>query len=189
WLSPAAGFAFWTGLNFLAALYLAWRVAQRFPTRDRWWVGLLVLTSFPVVSALAGGQVQLLMVCAFTECYLSLRAGLDFRGGLWLACLIFKPQYGILLGPILLWKRRWAAVAGSILGTLAILGASMLGAGIPAFLASPSTLLVQSDFSGSAEPLTAPYLMTNGRGLVLRLLPGLADEPRMLLTLVLSAVI
>src|SRR5262249_55017556 len=96
---------------------------------------------------------------------------------------------GILLGPILLWKRRWAAVAGSILGILAILGASMLVAGIPAFLAYPSTLLVQSDFSGSAEPLTAPYLMTNGRGLVLRLLPGLADEPGMLLTLVLSAVI
>ena len=81
--------------------------------------------SFPVACTLIVGQPQLLLACAVAECYLSLREGRDFTSGLWLALLLFKPQYGLLIGLVLIWKRRWAAIAGVIVGGMAIVGGSV----------------------------------------------------------------
>ena len=63
------------------------------------------------------------------ESYLALRRGADFRGGLWLGLIALKPQYGVLLGAFLLWKRRWYAVAGAAIGAGLVVGVSALLAG------------------------------------------------------------
>jgi hypothetical protein len=132
--SASLGFVLWTGVNLLGALVLAWRIAQLFPGAERLWVALLLFTSFPVVVTLFAGQ-PILLACAVAECYLSLRAGRDFRAGLWLSCLVLKPQYGFLIGPLLIWKRRWSAVAGALVGAAAVMVGSALARGLPALLA------------------------------------------------------
>lgn len=121
-------------MSALAALHLARRVTGLFPQQDRPWVALLFLSSLPVAYTLFFGQPMLLLACAVAEGYLAFRAGREFRGGLWVACLLFKPQYGLLFAPLLIWKRRWAAVAGAAAGVLAIVIGSILVAGMPALL-------------------------------------------------------
>ena len=129
--SPLVGFALWESLQLLAVIWLAWRVTQLFPGVKQTWVTLVLLVSFPVASTLIVGQPQLLLACAVAECYLSLRRGRDFAAGLWLALLLFKPQYGLLIGLVLIWKRRWAAIAGVIVGGIVIVGGSVSGGGSP----------------------------------------------------------
>lgn len=132
-LSPPLAFGLWTALNVVLALGLAWRVATFFPIRQRLVAAMLVLVSLPVAAALWAGQVQIFLALAVGEAFLALRSGRDLRAGVWLSALIVKPQYLILLGPVLVWKRRWRALGGCAAGTGLILGASAL-------LAGPSSL-------------------------------------------------
>lgn len=179
--SPPTGFALWVALNLAAALWLAYRAASFFPTRDRLWTAVLVFTAFPVAFSIYLGQAQVLFAVALTECYLALRAGKDLRAGLWLSLLLVKPQYAILLGPLLLWKRRWAAVGGAAAGVAAILVGSLL-------VAESSTLLDWPDsfsaYSGFRED--APQYMVNWRSLVLRVFPAISAEAGGVLVLLLG---
>lgn len=168
--SPLIGFILWEIINLLAVVYLAWRVTQLFPGMKQGWATLVLLVSFPVAYCLIVGQPQLLYACAVAECYLSLRKGRDFRAGLWLACLFFKPQYGILLGMLLIWKCRWAAVAGAFLGGIALVGGSVLAAGMETLMAYPTTLIDMKEFFSSHSTH-----MINWRSLVLAFIPGIGE--------------
>jgi hypothetical protein len=185
---PPIGFALWTGLNLLATLYLGARMATLFPKGERRWVVPLLLVSFPVVYTFMLGQPMMLLACAVAECYLSLRAGHDLSAGLWLSVLLFKPQYGILLGPLLLWKRRWRAVTGVAAGGVVILAASVLLVGVEALRAFPSALMGMSDFRGGGG--TYPGNMINWRKVILTaqewLGPRLSDQSAVLLTVLLG---
>jgi hypothetical protein len=187
-LPPHVGFLLWTAVNGGAALYLAWRAAQRFPSGQRFWVALLLCSALPLVSALASGQVQVLLACAFAESYLALRAGHEGRAGFWLGWLLLKPHYGLLLGLVLLWKRRWRVVAGVAGVGLLLLGASLLVGGLGTFTAFLAATRTYTDFSGTADPYVSPHLMTNWRALVLRGLRAVGDTPRLELTLAASVV-
>ena len=168
--SPLIGFALWEMISLLAVIHLAWRVTQLFPDMKLSWVMFVLLASFPVVYCMMLGQPQLLYACAVAECYLSLRKDRDFQAGLWLAVLFFKPQYGILLGMLLIWKRRWAAVSGAFIGALVVVGGSVLVAGVGTLMAYPTTLTDMKEF------LTDDVLyMINWRALVLALLPQIGE--------------
>ena len=185
-LSPHVGFFLWTALNIAAAAYLTWRVAQRFPRGQQFWIALLLWNSLALWSALVSGQIQVLLACAFAESYLALRAGHDASASFWLGWLLVKPQYGVLLGLVLVWKRRWRVVVGVVGVGLLLLGSSLLVAGLPALIAFMTTAQRYVDFSGTLDPYVAPQLMLNWRALVLYGLRTLGDEPRLWLTLVLS---
>lgn len=179
---PPVGFMLWECLNVLAAVYLAWRTMRFFPAPMRPMVGLLILTSYPVVETLLVAQPQLLLACAVAECYLALRKGQDVSAGLWLSCLLIKPQYGLLIGLFLIWKRRWHAVAGAALGGLVVVGGSILVAGWEGLLAYPDALKEMAVFQGYWE-----QNMINWRSLVLAARPGVSTLKGMLLTQILSA--
>jgi hypothetical protein len=180
-IEPHVGFVLWTGLNAVAALYLAWSAARFFPMPERGFMALLFLASYPVLCSLITGQPTLLLACAMGGCYLALRAGKDFHAGLYLSLLLFKPQYGVLLGPLLLWKRRWGAMAGVGLGAIIIIGGSLLVAGLSTFLAYPGAFTEMAKFRGDV-----PTLMINWRSLILWLSPQISDQSGMLLELLLS---
>ncbi len=180
-MEPHIGFAFWTVLNGLAALYLAWRAANFFQTSERAFVALLFLASYPVLCSLITGQPTLLLACAMGLFYLALRAGKDFQAGLYLSLLLFKPQYGVLLGPLLIWKKRWEAMAGVGLGAIIIIGGSLLVAGLPTLLAYPGAFTEMAKFRGDV-----PTLMINWRSLILWVSPNIGDQSGMLLELLLS---
>jgi hypothetical protein len=184
-LPPPIGFALWESLNLLAALYLAWRVTQFFPKMEQSCAALMLLISFPIaVCFVVGNPQQLLVACAIAECYLSLRAERDFRAGLWLACLLIKPQYGFLLGLLLIWKRRWRAVAGAVIGGVIVVGGSVLVAGMETVLAWPDALI--SIYGARLRGYGVDH-MTNWRSLVLYFRPEISNLRGMVYTQFLAA--
>lgn len=184
---PPLGFALWTGLNALAAVHLVRRVVELFPGPERPWLALLLLSSFPIVQNLVLGQPMILLACAVAEGYRSLRAGRELRAGLWLAALLFKPQYLVLVGPLLVWKRRWAALAGVTLGALVIAAGSALAAGLTAMRDYPAALVEEGEFHGTRTP-SYPWEMINWRSLVLFLEPEISSTSGVAITVLLSAI-
>jgi hypothetical protein len=185
-LSPAAGLAAWTALNFAGALWLAWRCAQFFPPKQRLLAGGLVLSSFPVFFALLVGQPVIFLAGAVAEAFLCFRAGRDARGGLWIAALLLKPQYGVLIAVVLILKRRWGAVLGAAAGSAVVVIGSLVVGGPASVLSYPSALSEMAGFKGTGT-LAIPTDMVNWRGLVLRLAPNIDDRTGIAVTLVLGA--
>jgi hypothetical protein len=106
-----------------------------------------------------------------------LRGGRDFYAGLWLAFLLFKPQYGLLIGLLLIWKRRWTSIAGVIVGGVVVVGGSVLAAGVPTLLEYLTALsdMAKIRFWDAAH-------MINWRSLVLALRPEIIEREGMMLT-------
>jgi hypothetical protein len=173
---PVIGFLLWEGFNLIGALYLAWRSTHLLPLQTRLMISPIILTSFPIMYTLLVAQPQILLACALAECYLALRRGQDFAAGLWLSCLLIKPQYGFLVGMYLLWKGRWSAVAGSFLGGIIVLGLSVLVAGWDTLLAYPHALNEMAKFRYFDQD------MINWRSLVLAVRPGICTWKGMFLT-------
>ncbi len=187
-LVPAPlAFAVWTVINAGAALVLAWRAASFFPEERRLLAGILVLVSTAVMFSLWFGQPQLFLALAFGEAFIAFQRGRDRSAGLWLALIIFKPQYLVLILPILLWKRRWSALAGFVAGGLVILVASIVVAGPATFGSYIKTLIDSATASGGALlTAVAPDVMVNWRALVLKLPLDLSGTAQVAITLVLS---
>lgn len=142
---PHIGFLLWTMLNFGAACYLGWRCASFFRPEHRLPVMLLVIVSFPVMFSLFVGQPMIFLAIAVGEAFLSFRSGQNFRAGLWISCLVLKPQYAVLIGLVLLWKRQWNAVIGAFLGVSLTLLISIIVAGPSVLLSYPSALVDMSN--------------------------------------------
>ena len=130
---------------------------------------LALLVSFPLAMGLIVGQPTALLGCAVAECYLSLRARQDLRAGLWLSVLLLKPQYGVILGPILIWKGRWHAVLGTAIGGAAIALVSLLVVGVPTLLTYGAAFVDIAPWGGAA--VSSPGQMINWRALILNLRP------------------
>jgi hypothetical protein len=111
------------------------------------------------------------------ECYRSLRDERDFQAGVWLALLLFKPQYGFLIGIFLIWKRRWAAIAGVAVGGMIIIGGSIWVGGMETLLAYPTTYTDMAKFFSEDV-----YHMINWRSIVITFKPVLTEEEGMFLT-------
>ena len=171
-LPPLIGFALWEAINLLLALHLAWRVTQFFPGMAKACAALILLTSYPIVYCLLVGNVQLLIACAIAECYLALRAGRDLRAGLWLFFVLIKPQYGFLLGLLLVWKLRWRAVAGALIGGVILVCGSFLVAGTAPLLGYATAL---SHYGGEKLRGLAVDHMTNFRSLILYFHPDTSN--------------
>jgi hypothetical protein len=187
-LSPPLAFAVWTLVNASFALVLAWRVASLFPPERRLLAAGVLLVSSALVFSLWFGQVQLLLSIAFGEAFIALRRGREVPAGLWLSVLIFKPQYLLLILPILLWKGRVRAIASFVAGAIVIFGISALVAG-PASIVAYIGSLVAEDTASKGVILTsvAPDVMVNWRALVLAMPLNLADSVRLAITLALTA--
>lgn len=181
WPPPPVGFAVWTILNLSAGGYLAWRAARLFPSAKRGWIAVAVISSFPVVDSVLFGQPMILLALAFGEAFFSLQAQRDLRAGLYLSCLLLKPQDALLIGPLLIWKRRWRAVAGLAAGGLLIIAASATIAGLPTLLNYPGAVLGEpGGFAGGATT-TRPQDMINWRAALLLMSPEIADSRGLIL--------
>jgi alpha-1,2-mannosyltransferase len=187
-LVPAPlAFAIWTAINAVAAIVLSCRAASYFPPERRLLAAGLVLGSTAVMFSLWFGQPQLILALAFGEVFIAFRKGRDLTAGLCLAVVIFKPQYLVLILLILLWKRRWNAIAGVVAGGLVILVASIVVAGPATFGAYIVSLIDSATASGGALlTAVAPDVMVNWRALVLGLPLDLSSSARVALALILT---
>jgi alpha-1,2-mannosyltransferase len=182
-LPPPLAFGIWTALSVAAAVHLVWRINQLLPATGVARLALLVATALPVVQVLVLGQPMLFLASAIAESLVALNRGADFRGGLWLGLLAIKPQYGLVLGLFLLWKRRWSAVLGAALTVAVVLAAS-------AVLAGPGALLdYQRAVSAMGEirdPYAVPAEMINWRALIVNLRPAIGGTTGIMLFLALA---
>ena len=183
WFSPPVSLLLWGVANALLALWIGWRVASHCSGADKPTVALLFLGSYPVILNLHVGQIQILLAWAITECYLALRAGRDFHAGLWLGCVLLKPHYGVLIGPLLLWKCRWKAVWGVAMTGSVIVGASLLVGGVSSLLSYPQAFTDMVQFRGDS-----PIVMVNWRSVVLDWYPSIYWRSGIILTVILGVV-
>jgi hypothetical protein len=173
-LPPAPlAFALWLALSVAAAVFLAYRVRQFLPELGAFGAAAAVLASIPVAWGLFMGQPMVLLAVAVSEMFLSFRAGRDVRAGLWLSALFFKPQYVVLFGVLILWKRRWRAVAGAAMGGLALLALGAATAGIASYARFLDAIGAMSDLHGGIAGAT---LMMNWRAIVLAVRPTIGEE-------------
>jgi hypothetical protein len=182
-LPPVYGLALWTIANLLILLVLGLRISHHCPQWDRPTVILLLFGSYPVVVTLLVGQFQIVMAWALVECFLALREGKDWKAGLWLGLLLMKPHYGIVIGPLLIWKRRWRAVLGVVTAGTVLIGLSVAAVGLPTLMSYPQSFSVMAQFRGDD-----PYVMINWRSLLLEFRPEITDRSGALLSVMLGLI-
>jgi hypothetical protein len=163
----------WLAASLVAVGVLAHRVRQFLPELGLLGSAVAILATVPVGWGLFMGQPVVLLAVAVGEMFVSFKAGRDFRAGLWLAALVLKPQYALLFGVFIVWKRRWSAVAGAIVGGVALVLLGVVAAG-------PQSLVrfaqVVASMSGLRDSVAGPDLMMNWRAIVLAVRPGIHEQ-------------
>ena len=170
--SAPLGFGLWLFASLLASAWLAYRVRQYLPELGFAGAVVAILASVPVAWGLFMGQPMVLLAIAVSEMFVSFTAERDFRAGLWLSLLLLKPQYALLFGIFVLWKRRWWAVAGASLGGLALLLLGALTAGPVSYLAFADAVRGMSDLHGG---VAGANLMMNWRAVILAMRPSIGE--------------
>jgi hypothetical protein len=182
-LPPPIAFAVWLGVSLLAVVFLGYRVSQFLPQLGVVGATVAILAAVPVAWGLFLGQPAVLLAIAVGEMFVSFKAGRDFRAGVWLAMLLFKPQYGLLFGLLILWKRRWSALAGVVLVGLGLVVVGLLATGLQTLIRFPEALAAMG---GLREPLAGPTGMMNWRAMVLTVRSGIDEDRGALIVGVLS---
>lgn len=121
-VEAAAGL--WMSLNVAAALggaLLAWRLSGG-TARGRGLFFALVFSSQPFWTLLVSGQFTGVMLGSLALVAWALAADRQRAGGVALAALLIKPQFGVLVGPAVLWyaiaRRRARLIAAAIVTAL-----------------------------------------------------------------------
>jgi hypothetical protein len=172
-LPPAPlGFALWLAVSLGSALWLAHRVQQFLPELGVLGAVVAVLGSVFVAWGMFMGQPMVLLAVAVGEMFISFRAQREFLAGLWLSVLLLKPQYALLFGIFILWKRRWFAVFGAALGGILFLALGALTAGPQSYTGFLTALDGLSDLRGG---VAGPTLMMNWRAVVLAVRPTIGE--------------
>ena len=119
-LPVKTAFLVWLACNWVFLALLTQRFAQVLaPLEQRAQIAVIVLcvTCAPVFVTLLQGQWALVLALSSFFAWHSLREGRNFRGGLWLALWLFKPQLLLLPLAVLLWKKQLRVLAGFALGS------------------------------------------------------------------------
>jgi hypothetical protein len=184
-LPGPVSFVAWTITQAALGIYVVASLARRFPAR-RFLVAAVAFFSFPLTLVLFFGQSTILPLVALHEAVRNFERGREFRAGLWLGTLFIKPQYALVFPLILIYKRRWRALAGMVaclipLGVSSIL---FLGAEGIANYRELSGL-----YSGFRQTYLSvhPHDMINWRGLLVNLAPQLSETQGQATTLAVSA--
>ncbi|HXL17980.1 MAG TPA: glycosyltransferase family 87 protein, partial [Streptosporangiaceae bacterium] len=113
-------------LGFLLLAIAAWRLelADR-PGMFRLLLALLAVSPFLPFNLMIG-QTGFIGLASLSWACRLLRTGRDFSAGVCVATLLYKSPLGIVLGPLLLLKRRWHTVGGVAAGGAVLLIASLL---------------------------------------------------------------
>ena len=181
----AVGFALWTILNVALAIWILWQLTSGLAPGPRSLLVTLLMLSYPLVIEFYVGQLVILILFGFYMAYRDLLSGREFRAGMWLASLLLKPQYLLVLVLVLLYKRRWNAFAGVTAGGLVVLAASLAVGGIGGIVGYVRMILVDyPKYSGGTA--IDPHSLITWRGMVFDALPWLGSTSGLALTAILS---
>jgi hypothetical protein len=185
-LGHAGGFAAWSALNVLLYVMLV-RGLARDSGRAGPLVTLVPFAFLPFLYNLYLGQLVILMAFGLYRAMRAFEEGRERAAGCWLGLLLLKPQFGLILGIVLLAKRRWAALSGLLLVAAGLAGSTFALVGIDGVR---NCLDILHSFSGfrKVPSIVNPYDMINFRGVLIHLLPeDLSEQLATRVVMVLSA--
>jgi alpha-1,2-mannosyltransferase len=118
-----------SGAVYGICCYGIWRACPYLRGHGRT-VGLLAIAFPPFFHLIAWGQVSALALGCFTLMFFALEKKREVLAGLFLGCLLFKPQLGLASAAVFLAIGAWKILAGAILSAAAQLGGGVLYYGV-----------------------------------------------------------
>ncbi|MGA7671563.1 MAG: glycosyltransferase family 87 protein [Nitrolancea sp.] len=184
---PMVGFIAWTVLNAAVAGWIFWKLTARLSPEVRWVVMEMLLLFYPFIIELYVGQLTVLLLAGLYLGYRDFQRGCEFRAGLWLGALLFKPQFAVVPLLVLLFKRRWLPVAGAASTGVAIVLSSLIVAGFNGVWDYVKMIVLH--YPGYAGGLAIdPHSMITWRGLIFDIAPNIGSFEGVLLTGLLSII-
>src|SRR5262245_26909334 len=110
----------WTLLNaaaYCCVVWLAWR-ALRADLPDGRLIAAAALAFAPAWHLLVNQQMTTILLVAFAAAWLALERGRPFLAGLALGVLALKPQFGLVLAPLVIARGEWRMMAGAIISVV-----------------------------------------------------------------------
>lgn len=130
-LEARVGFVIWTLVNALVlAGYLTFFMRSMSPESQRSRTVWMVMLAFPVFANFVEGQINVFLTICIGEFLRAVARQRSARAGLWLAGLLAKPQFLILILPALFLQRSWKILAGFTAGAMTLLLLSFGMAGL-----------------------------------------------------------
>jgi len=167
-LGPFIGFWVWTFINLTAfILYLRFFTKQitNKPLENH--ILILMTLSLPIFLNLFYGQVNFWLTICIGEFIRATTLGKYYRAGLWLAGLLLKPQFLVLIGLALLIQQSIKILTGFSVGFILISAISVIMAGADGML----TLIRLWLGYTSGLPTNNPEVMMNWRMVGINLTP------------------
>jgi Glycosyltransferase family 87 len=170
-LPYAWALAIWSLAN--AAIYVLcchaiWRACPNLHS-ERWTVLTLAIAYPAFFHLIAWGQTSALALACFTGAYLALRSGRLFWAGIFVGCLIFKPQLGLVAAVVFLLARAWEVIAGALVAGAAQLAVGWFYYGTPVMRDYFHHVLHVREAYAQLEP--RPYQMHSLRAFWAMLVP------------------
>jgi alpha-1,2-mannosyltransferase len=166
---PAA--AVWVCLTigiYAAVVRVVWKAVS--PTvPDGRLVAAVAIAFPPFWQLVMNGQVTAIVLVAFTLGWLALERGRTVLAGAALGLLAIKPQFGLVLAVVVLWRREWGLLVGamiSALAQLALVAWWLDGAALTDFIRNVPVILARVEIL-EAKPWASHSLRS-----LTRLLPG-----------------
>jgi arabinofuranan 3-O-arabinosyltransferase len=138
-------FLAWNAVTLLAYIAVVYFIVRRPPA-----IALVLASPFTVMNIMVG-QMGFLTASLLgaSMLFLDRRPGI---AGLFIGCLTYKPQFGILLPLALAAFRQWKAFTSTIGTTALLIAASITAFGIESWEAFPRELFEQASLNLSADP-------------------------------------
>ncbi len=140
-LPPHTAFDAWALVSLAASAFAVWRLATAAHVKV-WPLWLWIIGSPYVYIGVLIGQVHAVLLIAVTEFVIAFRQDRERLAGFWLSFVLIKPQFLPLLGLLLLWKRRWRALAATAVAGVVFFAISTLLVGFDGLLAQSRLLLL-----------------------------------------------
>lgn len=129
-LSYNSAYVVWALFNIALWMAFAYAMRPRAAAPQRMFQHLILCFAFfPLWITLCQGQTTLLVLLGFGLCYLRLKSGHDFQGGLALGLGLFKYPLALPLLLIFLLRRKWRLAGGFILTGLALAAIGLAAVG------------------------------------------------------------
>jgi len=144
-LPYVAAFATWIVVTLLGYIVIVYLIV-----RQRSAIALALAAPFTVWNILAG-QNGFLTASLLGASLLALK-GRPVLAGVFIGCLTYKPQWGILLPVALVAAKQWRTLASAVGTTALLVSASIAAFGIAPWEGFPRELLAQAGINLSANP-------------------------------------
>lgn len=180
------GATIWIGLSGLAALASGFILCSF--TAEKWKRRMILSSTVayvPILTTMNAGQVNLIVLLTAALTLYCLHQDRNVLGGVILAISIWLKPFAIALVPLMIWRKKWRALGGFLLGSLFINLLSLAVFGVSSTIAQFTRVMSMVTPSGLYIALTVQNL----NGLLGRATTGMEESTGFLLYMVVAGII